>query len=150
MIEIIRTKIIFLAIALAFCSSFPLLAQSYQQMDEHKVTFFTRYLNLTNAQKRAFVHATQELDKNLVAIEKLEQSNPEQYLRKLRSLNELFEIKVKKILQENQRGRWACFQNKEERAVLDCLSIAKQNGLDPRQRMMREIKVRYHYTTLNI
>jgi hypothetical protein len=125
-------------------------AQEYNQIEKEKISFFSRYLNLTNAQKQVFLDAVSALDQNLSEINRLEKEDPQEYLLKLRSLNNMFEVEVKQLLAIDQHGRWKDFQNREERAVYQCKRKAKVNGWTPHERLKEEIKIRYRYTTLNL
>lgn len=125
-------------------------AQEYRQIEKEKISFISRYLNLTNQQKHLFLQAVQTLDNNLAEIKRLEKEQPEKYLLKLRSLNDIFAVQVQQLLASDQQGRWKDFQNREYRAVLECKQKAKKNGWSCRERMNEEIKIRYKYTTLNL
>ncbi|HKK88951.1 MAG TPA: hypothetical protein VJ917_08880 [Saprospiraceae bacterium] len=127
-----------------------LQAQEYRQIEKEKISFISRYLNLTNQQKHLFLQAVQTLDQNLAEIKRHENENPEQYLLKLRSLNDIFAVQVQQLLASDQQGRWKNFQNREYRAVLECKQKAKKNGWSCKERMNEEIKIRYKYTTLNL
>ncbi len=127
-----------------------LQAQDYRQIEKEKISFISRYLNLTNQQKQLFFRAVQTLDHNLAEIKRLEKENPEKYLLKLRSLNDIFVVQVQQLLASDQQGRWKNFQNREYRAVRECKQKAKKKGWSCKERMNEEIKIRYKYTTLNL
>ncbi len=142
-------------VVLSFILCFILLSplsysQDFKQLDQSKVVFLTKYLSLTQNQKNTFLRYVKKLDENLTQIKQFEENNPEHYLLKLRSINDIFEVQVRRILLEDQHGRWKDIQNKEQRDLNKCLISAKREGWSLNERMEEEIKIRYRYTTLNI
>lgn len=144
------SKIALLVVFSVFLSFSHSFSQDFKQIDENKVIFLTKYLSLTQHQKNTFLKYAKNLDENLSQIKPFKQNNPEHYLLKLRSINDIFEVQVRRILLEDQHGRWKDIQNKEQRDLNNCLISAKKEGWSLNERMVEEIKIRYRYTTLNI